>query len=53
MTVSGNWFTTACWGQSGYYGTTAFSPVFGENGNTWSGNYWFDGSDAGQLISAP
>ena len=53
LAVSGNWFTTAYWGQAGYYGTTAFSPAFGENGNTWSGNYWFDGPDAGQPIPAP
>jgi hypothetical protein len=51
LTVSGNWFTTAYWAQSGFFGSHTFSPTWGSSGNVWTGNAWYDGPDAGQAIT--
>ena len=51
MAVSGNYFSTLYYPNCGYYGTHTYSPTWGSAGNVWSGNYWYDGPDAGQLIS--
>lgn len=53
IVVTGNCVTTRFWPNGGYYGLFADYPAWGTKGNTWSGNTWYDGPDAGQLISAP
>jgi hypothetical protein len=47
ISVTGNQFTTRFFPQSGYYGPVAYW----DSRNTWSGNIWGDGPNAGQPVS--
>lgn len=51
MTVKNNAISTLYYPQGGIFGTHADYPVWGTGGNTWTGNYWYDGPAAGQLIA--
>lgn len=53
LVFESNWFSTAYFASCGYYGPFDGTPAWGSSGNVWSGNYWYDGPSAGQLISAP
>jgi hypothetical protein len=53
IVVTGNRITTRFWPNGGYYGVFAEPPTWGSNGNSWVTNTWYDGPNAGQLISAP
>jgi hypothetical protein len=41
------------WANSGFFAPGTFAPTWGSSGNTWSGNYWYDGASAAQVVSAP
>jgi hypothetical protein len=50
---TGNWFSTMYYPQGGYVGVIDNGPNlnFTENGNMWADNYWYDGPNAGTLVS--
>ena len=50
---TGNYFSTRYHPTCGSVGYATYAPVWGEGGNEWSGNYWFDGPRAGTLIAPP
>ena len=57
MVIEGNYFSTAYYaggGSTGFPVYSASTPNFSTGtGNQWAGNYWYDGTSAGSLITAP
>ncbi len=51
MVMTGNKVTTQWWPNGGAVGPLTAQPTWGTQGNTWSGNTWADGPNAGQTIS--
>jgi hypothetical protein len=51
--VTGNYFSARYFPKSGFFGVATGAPAWGSNGNVWSGNHWYDGPQAGELVTAP
>jgi hypothetical protein len=51
--VTGNKFSTSLYPNSGSSGIAYKTPDFSNYGNTWTGNTWADGANAGQTVPAP
>lgn len=45
-----NKITTTIWPDGGFHGPKAAEPTWGQNGNQWTGNTWYDGPQAGATI---
>jgi hypothetical protein len=50
IVATGNKVTTSLYANGGSSGLGYKGPTWGVQGNTWSGNTWADGSDAGETI---
>jgi hypothetical protein len=55
VVIQDNAFSTIYFADGGDFGTgyPTSPPVWGSDGNIWSGNTWYDGPDAGLTISEP
>lgn len=51
ITVTGNYVSTQYFPNGGFFGPAIYWNT--DPSNTWSGNYWYDGPNAGQVIPHP